>query len=745
MIKIMDTVVTRRQFQAGNNLWHFAWVLILSFQLAGAQADALKLQSVDFTTLSGDNLQVQLTLSGPAFSPRVFHTDNPARIALDLPGVANSLDKKPIPINVGNAETIQAIAASDRTRVVINLTELPPYSTRVEGNNIFVTLSKSKGALPPAPMAQPVASVRAPATPLANGYPTSGQGIRNIDFRRGDKGVGRILITLASPRTVADIREEGRKVIATFPNASLPPTLARRLDVMDFATPVQTIDSMEDASGAKLVITPATDEFDYSSYQLENLLTIEFRPLSKVEREEIKRKAFSYSGEKLSLNFQDIPVRSVLQILGDFTNLNIVASDTVGGNVTLRLNEVPWDQALDLVLKAKHLGKRQEGNIIQIMPLDELNKQTKEQLEAEKVVEELEPLKTEIIQLNYATAEDIKAVLTGESEDKATTETTSTPILGGGLATTKEQTTSNADRGKSLLTDRASVTIDPRTNQLIVKETAQNLERIRELLKLLDVPVRQVLIESRIVIANNDFSRELGSKFSVNSNPRKQTIDGDNGPFTRLIRSNGFMANGDALSDLGAGTAIAGPGGAIGFTVLKIGSYMLDLELSAAQREGRGEIVSNPRVLTADQAKAVIKQGVQIPFQATVALGGGSVNTITFKDAFLELNVTPHITPDDNIRMELIVKKDSKGEAVGSNFAIDKREIDTEALVSNGDTVVLGGVYEGTKSNSVDKVPFLGDLPGIGFLFRRNQLVDQKKELLIFITPKIIKQELGQR
>jgi len=743
MIKTTDTVVTIKQLQNPIRLWHFVWAVLLSLQLTGVQAEALTLESVDFTTLSGDSLQIQLKLSGPAFPPKVFHTDNPARIALDLPGVSDAIDKKPIPVNVGNTESIQAIAASDRTRVVISLTELPPYSTRVEGNNIFVVLRKGRAALPPEPIIAAAAPGRATSRSLAAGNGAGGlQSIRNIDFRRGEKGVGRILITLSNPRTVADIREEGRKVIASFPNTSLPPTLARRLDVMDFATPVQTIDSSEDGSGSKLVITPATDEYDYSSYQLENQLTIEFRPLTKAEREEIKKKAFAFSGEKLSLNFQDIPVRSVLQILGDFTNLNIVASDTVGGNVTLRLNEVPWDQALDLVLKAKGLGKRQEGNIIQIMPLDELNRQTKDQLEAEKVVEELEPLKTEIIQVNYTNADDVKKVLLETTEKN--TQTSGQMGIGGASSITS---TTSLDVSQSILSSRGNITTDPRTNQIIVKDTAKNLERVRELVKLLDIPVRQVLIESRIVIANNDFSRELGSRFSVN---RALAITGRPASATDTATpannaSNGFFASGSALSDLGAGSAIAGPGGAIGFTVLKVGDYLLDLELSAAQREGRGEIVSNPRVLTADQTKATIKQGTQLPYQANVVAGGGTVPSVSFKDALLQLEVTPHITPDDNIRMELMIKKDTKGEAVGSNFAIDKREIDTSAQVANGDTVVLGGIYEGTKTNSVDKVPFLGDLPGIGFMFRHTVLVDQRKELLIFITPKIIKQNLDQR
>lgn len=738
----MHTLSRQYFFRTTKGFVQFAATILLLLQVSSACAEEpLKLLAVDFSTLPGDSLQVQLSLSGPATSPRVFHTDNPARIALDLAGVSNGLDKKPIAVNIGNAETIQAIAASGRTRVVINLTELPPYSTRVDGNNIYVVLRKGKITGPLLePKPQRFITAKAASADEAGAYAGSGTGIRNIDFRRGDKGVGRILITLGDPRTVADIREEGRKVIATFPNASLPPDLARRLDVMDFATPVQMIDSMEDGSGAKLVITPATDEYDYSSYQLDNKLTIEFRPLTKVEREEIKKKAFAYSGEKLSLNFQDIPVRSVLQILGDFTNLNIVASDTVGGNVTLRLNDVPWDQALDLVLKAKSLGKRQEGNIIQILPMDELNRQVREELEAQKTVEELEPLKTEIIQLNYTDVDAVKQVL--NSTASAERELENQQGIGSGNNRVVQTTT--AEISQSILSTRGSVTTDPRTNQIIIKDTAKNLERIRELIKLLDVPVRQVLIEARIVIANNDFSRELGSRFSVNNNKgtRKVTVGGQ--PVLPSTSESGFLATGDALSDLGASGA-AGPGGAIGFTVLQLSDYILDLELSAAQREGRGEVVSNPRLLTSDKTPAIIKQGEQIPFQSTVAVGGAAATAISFKDALLELNVTPQITPDDNIVMKLVVKKDSRGAQAAGNFAIDKREINTTTQVANGDTVVLGGVYEGTKSSAVDKVPFLGDLPGVGFMFRRNLTVDNKKELLIFITPKIIRQNIGQR
>ena len=744
MKKTMEMPMFRHYIPKRCNFWFYGVMLLVFFRFPLALAEPLELLALDFTTLPGDNLQVQLTLSGPAFSPRVFHTDNPARIALDLPGVSNALDKKQFPVNVGGAESIQAIAVADRTRVVINLTEASPYTTRVEGNLIFVVLQKgnSWGAAAepmrkaPPPIPAPSFPSRVSQRPMADAYPM-GQAITNVDFRRGEKGVGRILVSLSNPRMIADTREEGTKVIVGFPRASLPPNLARRLDVTDFATPVQFIDSMEDASGAKLVIIPVSgQEFEYSSYQSENMLTVEFRPLSRFEVEENKKKSFSFDGEKLSLNFQDIPVRSVLQILGDFTNLNIVASDTVAGNVTLRLNDVPWDQALDLVLKAKNLGKRQEGNIIQILPLDELNKQNKEELEQQRVVEELEPLKTEIIQINYTNAEEIKKVLLSTAEKSGQMSGQQSSIGGGSTLST----TTSFDVSQSILSARGNVTVDPRTNQLIVKDTSKNIERIRDLIKQLDISIRQVLVESRVVIANNNFARELGSRFAVNHIIASRPVV--EGATVRTIPESGFFASGDALSDMGM-TGLAGPGGVVGATVLKVGDYLLDLELSAAQKEGRIQIVSNPRVVTTDQTKAIVKQGTQVPVSSGST--ATTVATITYKDIVLELNVTPHITPDDNIRMELMIKKDSEnGKIYNGNPALDKRQIDTTVQVVNGETVVLGGVYEETKGNTTDKVPFFGDLPGIGFMFRRNQLSEEKKELLIFITPKILKQNLGQ-
>lgn len=711
----------------------------LSLHLPVSQAEGLVLKSVDFSILPGDNLQLLLGLSGPAREPRIFHTENPARIALDLPGVTNGLDQKLVPINVGGVQSVQAVESSGRTRVVINLTNMMPYTSRLDGDNILITLQS--GTAPIAAASEASTKSQFMDRPLGG----SDRRIENIDFRRGEKGEGRLLVTLSDPKFLVDIHEEGQKVIVRFANTGLPPQLERRLDVMDFATPVRSVDATTEGAHARMVVATVSDDYDYSSYQTDNVLTVEFRPLTKMEKEEIKKKNFSYSGEKLTLNFQDIPVRSVLQILADFTNLNIVASDTVQGNVTLRLNDVPWDQALELVLKSKGLGKRQEGNIIRVAPLEEINKQEKEELEAQKVVEDLEPLRTEIIQINYTTAEDIKKVLVGTTE--RISQSMSQPAgIGGASASTAVST---LDVSQSVLSGRGNVTVDPRTNQLIVKDTPRNLERVRDLVRQLDKPIRQVLIESRIVIARNDFLRDLGSRLQVNRlvSERGGSV-GTQGVIQQPASGGEKSTNVDMLVDLaanGAATAATGGASALGFTLIKAGDYLLDLELSAAQREGRSETVSNPRLITSDQTKAVIKQGVEIPFQTTVVAGGGASANITFKQAVLELNVTPHITPDDQVLMELLIKKDEQGQQTPIGPAIDKREIETTVQVANGETVVLGGVYEGLNRNNTDKVPFFGDLPGIGYMFRRNNVEDTKRELLVFITPKVLKQDLALR
>jgi type IV pilus assembly protein PilQ len=729
--------------------------LALALNAAIGVAGGLTLKNVEFSSLPGDNLQLVLSMDGPAVQPRAFHTENPARIALDLPGVANGLDKKPILINTAGAQSLQALESQGRTRVVVNLADMVPYTTRVEGNQIIVTLQNS-----PIPGAAPVRAAAPSAYRSAPEYASSSRGyagkrIENVDFRRGERGEGRLLITLNDPNSIANIKEEGRQVVVRLGDTDLPPKLARKMDVLDFATPVQYIQSSMDGNDARLSVTPVSEEYEYSSYQTGKLLTVEFRPLSKAEKDDIKKKAFRYSGEKLTLNFQDIPVRSVLQILADFTNLNIVASDTVQGNVTLRLEDVPWDQALDLVLKAKSLGKRQEGNIIRVAPLDEMNKQEKDELEAMKVVEDLEPLRTEMIQLNYTEAEKIKEILVGTTKKTVDASSGQSDIN----SDRSSEMTSTVDVSQSILSSRGNVTVDPRTNQLIVKDTARNLERVRELVRQLDKPVRQVLIESRIVIAQNNFTRELGSRLMLN---RAAEVEAKRGKsFTQVVTdpvsgervSQDWQQNfsgktgvsGDALVDL-ASTAAAASGGYFGVTFIKVGEYLLDLELSAAQIDGRSETVASPKLVTADKTEATILQGQEIPYTVTSAAGGAAIATVQFKRAVMQLKVTPHITPDDNIQMKLFVKKDEPSAILYNGVpAIEKREITTEVQVGNGDTVVLGGVYEAVQRNQTDKVPFLGDLPGVGFMFRKDKTQDDKKELLIFITPKILDMALSAR
>ena len=735
-----------RSYRASHRSWANGLMLVVLTVWFGSADAANRLLSMNYALLPGDRLEFKLSLDGQVRSPRDFQTENPSRIVLDLPGVSNGLNQKTIRIQRAGVKDVQVVEASGRTRLVFNLESSQPYRVNSEGNRVVLTLqggggrrSRSSGA---APFYERNPSYDRPVVdrPVARGRFAADRDIGNVDFRRGEAGEGRLLISLADARSIADIRREGSKVVVSIRDAVLPSRLARRLDVIDFATPVHYIEALPESGGARIVVTPVNDRYEFSSYQSGNLLAVEFRPMVEKQRELADRnKPVTYSGNKLTLNFQDISVRSVLQILADFTNVNIVASDAVNGNVTLRLQDVPWDQALDLVLKAKGLGKRQEGNIIRVAPLDELNKQEQEELEARQVVEELEPLRSEIIQINYTKAEELKKIILGASEKSDKSITDINPITGEKTA----HRTTSVDVGQSLLSPRGNVTTDPRTNQLIVLETSRNLERIRELIRQLDKPVRQVLVESRVVIATNDFTRELGARLSLNraASVNRQSLGNTDYANEPPADQNGV--SGKALVDLASAAATAS-GGYFGVTFLKVGEYLLDLELSAAQIDGRTEIISTPKVVTTDGAEAYILQGQQIPFSQNNALGAANTQ---FKDAVLELKVTPHITADENILMDLSVKKDAVSEARYSNNnpGIDKREISTSAQVSNGETMVLGGVFEGDKVDRTDKVPFLGDLPGVGFMFRKNIVRDNKRELLIFITPKIIGSELVKR
>ncbi len=665
------------------------------------------LLNISTNTLPGDRAQITLEFAQAPEKPSSFTIDNPARIALDFPNTTSKLPWRTRNVGIGLTRSITAVESGGRTRVVLNLVKLLPYETRIENNTIAITL---KGDL--------VQKQRGGALSSMNTGPT--YSIEDIDFRRGEKGEGRVLISLSDPTISIDTREQGNRVIVEFANTHIANELIQRLDVLDFATPVQFIDTSAADDQVRMVITP-NGYFEFLAFQSEKTFTVEFKPLSKEQVEGKKEKENLYKGDTLSLNFQDIEVRAVLQLLADFTGLNIVTSDSVSGNLTLRLQNVPWDQALDIILKSKGLGMRKNGNVLMVAPQEEIASREQLELESKKQVEELAPLQSELIQVNYAKASDLAGLI--QSQDN------------------------------SMLSERGKVTTDDRTNTILVLETSDRLEQINQLISKLDVPVRQVLIESRIVVANNDFAKNLGVRFGVTG---MRTAGAD------LIFASGSTNGTDtmwsSLVDTGTVSVPAGEGGigdrlnvnmpvngggSVAFSVLGPGT-LLDLELSALQNEGRGEVISSPRVITSNQTEAIIKQGTEIPFQEATSSGASSV---AFKEAVLSLKVTPSITPDDRIRMDLQVTKDSVGQIVptaegGSAPSIDTREIQTQVLVASGETIVLGGIHEQLRRKDQAKVPFFGDLPFIGALFRTKRELDNNSELLIFVTPKILKDSL---
>jgi len=682
------------------------WLLLSAGFLATAQAAAPEtdntLQSVEYAGLPGNKVLITLTLSKPAPPPLSFTIDNPARIALDFPNTGNSLAQRNQEIGIGMAESLTSVEAQGRTRVVINLTEMVPYEAHSDGNRVMLTIQSAGAAMSTA------AATAAAATGGA------AKKIDNVDFRRGENGEGRIIVLLSDPSIPVDLKQEGGKVIVDFYRTQLPESLERRLDVLDFATPVKSIDTYAKGDNVHMVITPM-GEYDYLAYQSDNQFTIEVSEITEEEAEAKKKDEQGYSGEKLSLNFQDIEVRSVLQLLADFTGINIVVSDTVGGSLTLRLKNVPWDQALDIILKTKGLGMRQTGNVMLIAPSEEIAAREKLELEAQKQIQELEPLYSEFIQINYAKAADIAKLL----KSKDTT----------------------------LISERGKTTIDERTNTLLVQDVASKLVEVRKLVALLDVPVRQVLIESRVVIANDDFAKDLGVKFGLSKRTTNNFEDNEfliaggthRGGFETGGAQTGFDP-GDGTEGLLVSLPVIGASSQLGLAVGKLGNHLLTLELSAMEAEGQGEVISSPRVLTSNQKAAYIKSGVEIPYQEATSSGATNVS---FKDAVLSLQVTPQITPDDRIIMDLQVNKDSVGEVYEGVPSIDTNTIATQVLVDNGETLVLGGIYEQERNHRVDKTPFFGDLPLIDWLFRKELHIDDKSELLIFVTPKIVKEELN--
>jgi type IV pilus assembly protein PilQ len=690
-----------------------SFVALAAISFTARAADPVKLESLDVQTLSGQQVQLKLHLDGPAPEPLPFTIDKPARIAFDLPNTTLALASRRFDVRSAGVDTVVAAEANGRTRLVVNVESLLPYTTKVEGNNIVITLG-----------AQPGASIGTTAAARTSAGPAAAveRSIKTIDFRRGADGTGRVIVQLTDPRTPVNVRQEGNQIVVDFAGTLMPKNLMRRYDVMDFATPVQTVDAVRVEGSTRLVIS-AQGDFEQLAYQSDNQYTIEVKPSTKRSAQEEKKE---YTGERLTLNFQDIDVRSVLQLLADTSGQNIVVSDSVTGNLTLRLQNVPWDQALDIVLRTKGLDKRRHDNVIIIGPTEELASREKAELAAHKEVQELSPTHTEFMQVNYAKVADLAKLI---------------------------KTTNAKD---SMLSPRGSLSIDERTNTLLVQDTSEKLADIRRLVQTLDVPVRQVLIEARIVIVSDTFERDLGVRFGITT---AHQVNG-NGLFA--VTGNGVGADtltGSAANNVAAGKPVfpvtsptldnrymvnlpaANTAGTIGIGLLN-GSTLVDLELSAAQNEGKSETISSPRVITANQKQAEIKQGVEIPYQESASSGA---TTTQFKNAVLSLKVTPLITPDNRVILDLDVSDDSVGQQVtsatgGSVPSIDTREIITQVLVNDGQTVVLGGILDTTKTKQANKVPFLADIPILGYLFKSTTDIDKKTELLIFITPKILRE-----
>ena len=753
----MNTIRTKSIVAAPGStfLWLTALALLASAPAAPAQdAGHNQLQAVTAVKLDGNRVQLALQLSGPAPEQPLSFTENqPALISLDLTDTRLALKQRKTDVQEGMVNSVLAAESSGRVRVAVYLSNLVPYSTRVQGNTVYIIVGGSVGdtavasapifgapsaaapaaAVAAAPVPTPAASKAAApaAVPAPRAAVAGGTDIVNVDFRRGAGGAGQIQVTLPSAAIVGNVHEKGTDIVVDFANAKLPDELVRRMDVTDFATPVQFVDAENTPTGAHLVIHPS-GQYEKLAYQSDNVFSMEFKPQSPAAAQATTTAKKQYTGTKISLTFQQIDVRGVLEILADASGKNIVVSDSVGGNITLRLQDVPWDQALDIILHTKGLATRDMGNILMVGTASEISAQEQAEAQAQTSMQQAEPLESAFIQINYAKAADLATLVKGSGET-------------------------------SMLSKRGNLSVDTRTNTLLVQDTSDSINNIRAMITRLDVPVKQVLIESRIVVANNDFTRDLGAQIgTAGSKSTSGSFISETGNLNGIntMQSSYLTSVNAQLTAINAGTTpvplvgftypslsdtlnvntpIAGPSGSIAFGVLK-NNFLVNLELAALQSEGQGEVVSSPRVVTADQKEANIQQGVQIPYQQASASGA---TTTSFKSAVLSLDVTPQITPDGRINMDLDVHDDSVGQnvpsATGGNVpTIDSRDVKTSVLVNNGDTVVLGGIYETTKSTATSKVPLLGDLPLFGWLFRSTQTVDNKDELLIFVTPKIL-------
>jgi len=688
-----------------------------------AAAESRSLESIQVQPLAGEHLMITLHLSGPAPQPMSFTIDNPARISIDLPDTTLALPSRRTDVHSAGVDDILAAQGKHRARIVLDLDRMLPYTTRVDGDNIIVMLGASAPQTVDAPTPAPGTGASPQPTTTASLAYTSDPanappGIRSIDFRRTSDGGGRVIVNLTDPHTQINLRQLGNQIVVDFANTQLPRALMRHYDATDFGTPVQGFDVTQSGANTEMVID-ATGNYEQLAYQTDDRYVVEIQPQRTAANGQVPQRR--YTGERLTLNFQNIDTRAVLQLLADASGQNIVVSDSVRGSVTLRLQNVPWDEALDIILKTKGLGERREGNVIIVAPAAELAEREKEELAAQKNVQELEPLQTEFLQINYAKASDLAALI--------------------------------KSRTGSLLSPRGSVSVDERTNTLLLQDTPEHLADIRRMVAALDIPVRQVLIEARVVIVNNDFERELGTVLGLSgvahSGNTLLTTSGSPLSTDSIMQGNisgtGFPASapsgGNAAERYNVNLPTPDSGGSIAFGVLG-SDYLVDLELSAAQMETRADIVSAPRVVTANQKKAVILQGTEIPYQQSASSGA---TTISFEKAVLSLTVTPQITPDNRIILDLDVKDDSVGTVVvqsgGVNVpSIDTQEVTDQVVVNDGQTVVLGGILVTTQRVDQTKIPVLGDIPVLGNLFKQTIRKDDKDELLVFVTPKIVHQ-----
>jgi type IV pilus assembly protein PilQ len=721
---------TFRQLAVSTLGWLAACVVVaLASNAAHAQGTPNKLESIDVQNLAGQQLQLTLHHAAPPAEPVAFTIDNPARISLDLANTALALPSRRIDVRSGGVESVLAAEAAGRTRLVLNLDRLMPYSTRVSGNDVIVLIGGAASSAAAASAASSGAAGSPVARSSASTAPTGPRAIRGIDFRRGAGGTGRVIVRLSDPRTPASLRQLGNQIVVDFAGAEISSNLARRYDAGDFATPVSGFDVVRVGDGVRLAIS-ANGDFEQLAYQSDDQYVVEVQPARKAAQKTEDKPV--YTGERLTLNFQDIETRAVLQLLADASGQNIVVSDSVQGSVTLRLQNVPWDQALDIVLRTKGLDKRRNDNVIIVAPTEELASREKAELAARQDVQELAPIRSEYLQVNYAKASDLAALIKTQGE--------------GGL-----------------LSKRGSVSVDERTNTLLLQDSADRLDDIRRLVGTLDIPIRQVQIEARIVIVSDDFSRELGARAGFTGFDQL----GSNLGYT----SGSALANDQALAGIlenrtdtdptndglipiitsddintpparyNVNLPVANPAGSLAYMLLGR-DFVVDLEISAAQAEGRGEVISTPRVVTANQREAVIEQGTEIPYQESSSSGA---TTISFKKAVLSLKVTPQVTPDNRIILDLNVKKDSVGQVIvggaGQQIpSIDTRTITTQVLVNDGQTVVLGGILETERRETEKKVPYLGDVPVLGRLFKTTARSNNKDELLIFVTPKILRE-----